>query len=204
MPSVTELLDTFPEKELVEWKLRVGTAKAKKVSEEALEIGSTVDQAVQDALKGIPATQPICGPAAICLGAWQEFLRDHSWFTPSLLGMQEELQREDLVGHPDFRLTRNGLNGIIDLKCASAIRPSYWTQVAAYGWLWVETGVEFLGILRLDKVSGKPEYQEISTPDEIKYETDIWLDYVHLYRHRQRVAERSRIQREEETLDALA
>ena len=119
------------------------------------------------------------------------------------MGMQEELTYQDILGHPDFRLLRDMQRGIVDLKCATAIRPSYWTQVAAYSWLWSpEAQIDFLGILRLDKITGDYEYKELSDPTEILYERDVWMSYLSLYRHRQRVAERSRIESEQEAYDA--
>ena len=88
-----------------------------------------------------------------------------------------------------------------DLKCGSQIRPSHWTQVAAYSWLSdPEVNTNILAILRLDKVTGSYEYVELTDPDQIDYEVQVWLNYKVLYEHRARVAERSRTMREDAVL----
>ena len=55
-----------------------------------------------------------------------------------------------------------------------------------------------LGILRLDKVKHTYEYQELSTSDEIAYEQRVWLHYVELYGHRERVKQRAIQMKEQE------
>lgn len=218
MPSVTEILNTFPERELIEWKLRVGPKKVKEVSEEALMIGKTVDELIQADVKGLPIashglpTQDT--PIYNCWLGWKKFKQAYPHFIPSLVGVQHELRRDEITGHPDFLLQQNrhreytsSLNerGVCDLKCATQIRPNYWTQVAAYSWLQNSTeNANFLAILRLDKVTGSYEYAELTDPDEIDYEVQVWLNYKVLYEHRQRVAERSRTMREDVAYDGVS
>lgn len=207
MISVTQILETFPEKELVEWKLRVGPVKAKQVSEEAKHIGSATDLKVQADCKGLPQdtfeTLSSVEKVAVesCWQGWQKFKADHPDFLPSLTGIQQELVQGEYIGHPDFLLKREGWFGVVDLKCASQIRPSHWTQVAAYSWLKdSEHNALSLAILRLDKTTGGYEYVELTDPDQINYEVQVWLNYKVLYEHRQRVAERSRTMREDAVL----
>lgn len=206
MVSITQVLDQFPEKELVEWQLR-DPKKAKQVSEEAKHIGSATDLHVQADCKGLPRDSivtltPIETLAvATCLTAWDKFKADHPDFISSLTGIQTELIYGEYLGHPDFLLHKAAKRGIVDLKCATQIRPSHWTQVAAYSWLQhQEENADFLAILRLDKVTGNYEYVEIVEPNEIDYEVQIWLNYKQLYEHRQRVAHRSRTMKEDEML----
>lgn len=203
MVSVTQVLAQFPELELVQWQLR-DPKKAKQVSEEAKRIGSVTDQLIQEDCRGKVVIPPgNTTPEMACWQGWLKFKIDHPDFLPSITGIQQELVVGDYVGHPDFRLLHMPANrhGICDLKCASQIRPSHWTQVAAYSWLWnPESNVDFLAILRLDKTTGSYEYVELTSPDEIDYEVQIWLNYKALYEHRQRVAERSRTMREDAVL----
>ena len=172
MPSVTEILSTFPERELVEWQLRVGPKKAKEVSEEALRIGKAVDLMIQEDYRTrIPQLGLSIDPSIQnCLRGWNEFIVDYPDFYDEVINLQQELIRDGIVGHPDFRLLRQRKRGIVDLKCATQIRPGYWTQTGGYSWLENdEDNVDFLGILRLDKVTGSYEYVELTDPDEIDY-----------------------------------
>ena len=213
MISVTQILDQFPEAELISWKLRVGKAKAEAVSKESLEIGSLVDKAIQKEIKSgkrevelAGSTQVITQAAQTCLQGWQVFKQQHPEFIPTVIRIQYELSYEDLIGHPDFEREDRGW-GIDDLKCASQIRPSHWTQVAGYAWLkqmQFKLGLPaWHGLLRLDKISGQPEYVQLTDPNEIKYEIEVWNHYRALYGHRERVAERTRIQKEQEAYDYI-
>ena len=214
MISVTQIIDTFPEKELTEWKIRVGKAKSEAVSQEALAIGSLVDKAIQKEIKSGKrelelkgSTEAITQAVQTCLQGWQIFKQQHPEFVPTITRIQYELTYEDLMGHPDFEREEKGW-GFDDLKCASQIRPSHWTQVAGYAWL---KQMQFklgppawLGILRLDKVSGQPEYVQLTEPKEIQYEIEVWNHYRALYGHRERVAERNRILKEEEAMNHVS
>ena len=195
MPSVTQILDTFPETDLIEWKLRVGKVKAEQIGTEAKRIGRLVETRIQEQLKHLPLTTLQMDEAILsCLDGWEKFLHEYPWFPGKIQQMQRELQREEIVGHPDFELPYP-----VDLKCATAIRPTYWTQVAAYSWLQnADQLPERLGILRLDKVRHDYEYQELVTEEEIAYERQVWQDYRHLYQHRERVKQRAIQMKEQE------
>ena len=218
MPRVTEILDTFPERELVEWQLRVGKVKAKQVGDEAKRIGTAVDLLIQADVRqadvrgeGMIPPSRVHEPAiASCWVAWERFLSEHAEFLPSLIAMQPELVYEDVTGHPDFVLRRMHGWGVLDVKCATAIRSAYWIQTAAYGWL---RGMNlpyfpdrsnpptFLAILRLDKTSSLYEYQELTKPEDLGVAEEVWLAYRKLYQWREQTAERNRTIREQETLD---
>lgn len=205
MPSVTEILETFPEAELVAWKLRVGAKKVKEVSEEALRIGTVVDKIVQAECRMEQVELPPEASVENCFRAWRNFLKESPSFPTTIVWMQQELSRFGITGHPDFYLKRGSAFGICDLKCASQIRPLHWTQVAAYSWLQHhETNADFLAILRLDKQTGNYEYVELTEPDEIDYEVQVWLNYKTLYEHRQQVATRSRTMKEDEAYDGVS
>ena len=204
MVSVTEILDYFLERPLVDWMVR-DPKKAKQVSEEAKRIGSATDLLIQADVRGTPVELPVKDvPVMNCLEGWRKFKVAYPLFTTQIQAMQREISQGEIIGHPDFLMEwsdRPGRWGIVDLKCANQIRPGYWTQVAAYAWLKSpELNPDVLGILRLDKERADFEYVELTDPSEIDYEVQIWLDYKQLYFHRQRVAERRRTQKEDEVL----
>lgn len=214
MTSITQVLDTFPEKELVAWQLR-DPKKAKQVSEEAKRIGTVVDQHIQADCQGrlrnaspsltIPINAAELTAITTCLRGWEQFQIEHPDFVSSITGIQTELIREEYIGHPDIELSydHDGVrkDGLVSIKCSGQIRPTHFTQEAGYSWLKnPEVNVDFINILRLDKITGSYEYVELTDPDQIDYEVQVWLNYKVLYEHRQRVAERSRTQREEAVL----
>ena len=206
MVSVTQVLDTFPEAELIAWKLRVGAKKAEEISREALRVGSTVDQLIQRQVRQQPLDLPVNDPPVLnAWGAWRLYNEQHPAFLASITAIQEELTDGEIVGHPDLTCARAGGWGTVSIKCASQIRPVYWTQEAAYATLRMAGNPQclppvFLGILRLDKQTGQPEYQELTDPDAIRYEMDVWQHYLALYAHRERVKARTINQQEEEVL----
>ena len=224
MVSVTEILETFPEKELVNWKLRMGKGKVQVISEEALRIGKVVDMQVREDITGIPFAVPhlfsllsftIVEQQAIisCWKGWQQFKQDYpAWFIPPPL-CQRELSREGIIGHPDFfHPGKQYAFEITDLKCANQIRPIYWTQEAGYAWLHDPIILpSSLAILRLDKTldgsttGGKGyEYVKLTDPEQIDYEIQIWLNYKQLYEHRIKVAQRDQMRAEEVAYDGVS
>ena len=205
MTSVTQILDRFPEKELVEWQLR-DVKKAKQISQEALRVGTAVDRMIQAQWRQETILVPENDPAILnAWGAWKAYCTDHPDFFPSITAIQEELTDGVTVGHPDLTCRKYEGWGTVSIKCSAAIRPSYWTQEAAYALLrgrqYPTLGFPtFLAILRLDKVTGRPEYQELTDPEQIRYEMEIFRKYVALYYHRETVAERTRLALEQEVL----
>ncbi len=143
--SVTEILDYFNVPELVAWKVRVGAKEAKRVSTIALKIGTRVDELIQDDINfgkyKIISKDSV--EVANCMKAWEDFKRDYS---PIIEASQVELKDEvnKVIGHFDLITDR-----IIDIKCASSIKPAYWLQTAKYS----QMHGKGLGtaILRLDK-----------------------------------------------------
>ena len=127
--SVTEVLDAFIPKGLLEWYMKVGKKEAKRLSTAALRIGSRVDELIQeDIVKEsykLSAKDPI--EVKNCMEAWKQFKQDYS---PRSLKTQIEVNDAlaKVTGHVDL-LTDNTL---IDVKCASSIKDNHWLQVAAY------------------------------------------------------------------------
>src|SRR3990167_6914698 len=135
MASVTEILDYYLERPLVEWMLR-DPKKAAQISKEALRVGTAVDQIIQDHSRGVTWSTPTDTAIGMCLENWSLFLHTHRDFYKSIQGLQMEVIYQDVLGHPDFvRQLPNGSWGIDDLKCATQIRPSHFAQLGGYAWL---------------------------------------------------------------------
>lgn len=210
MVSVTKVLDYFTEPELLTWYLREGKAKCQRISDEAKRIGIAVDLMIQADLKGFGQAihyglTPVEQEAiANCFNAWQRFKEQHPEIVQAVTGIQMELTDGEIVGHPDLEITQVNRWGIIDIKTSKAIQPKHWTQVAAY--LMLKVGFKevkdcFVGILRLDKVTGFYEYKELTDPEHIFYEIDVFRHYWGAYRHGQQIREVIRQLAEKELFD---
>lgn len=145
--SVTEVLDSFIPKGLLDWYLKTGKKEAKRLSTVALKIGSRVDELIsQDVRSGsykISSKDPI--EVKNCLEAWESFKTD---FNPSFKGCQIEVKDDEskIIGHIDLVQDR-----IIDVKCASSIKDNYWIQVSKYHQMFGRDVFYPPAILRLDK-----------------------------------------------------
>ena len=154
--SVTEVLDFFIPKGLLAWYLKTGAKEAKRLSTVALKIGSRVDELITQDIKDGKYKLSIKDSLEVknCMEAWEAFKKDYS---PKFSHVQREVRSDvdKVVGHIDLISS----NHIIDVKCASSIKPNYWLQTAKY---WEMAGAdEYLGIaiLRLDKNLGTYQFK---------------------------------------------
>lgn len=194
---VTEILDYFTEPELVRWIENNSKSKRKAIQEEALRIGSAVDLLVQQDIKDGGYLVPEGDQAIVnCMKGWEKFKKDYPEFVSSVKEMQTELKDGEIIGHPDFIHE----NGITDLKCASGIRPKYWTQTAKYFQMKYGFRDGFLAILRLDKKDpdGNYEYVKIDDFQFIMYEIKVFEAYYTAFNHAKQTREQLRKQLEEE------
>jgi hypothetical protein len=214
MPRVTEILDYLTEPELMRWIENNSKAKRKAIQDEALRVGSACDLLVQQDIKDggylVPEGDT---PIENCMRAWELFKTEHPEFIDSVKDMQFELRDGELIGHPDFLCKFRETWGIVDLKCASGIRPRYWTQTAIYSEM-VRQHVDplylmnheidmprFIGVLRLDKVTATYEYIEITDEIYIRYEIDVFRAYQLAFSHNVNNREMIRQQLEKEILN---
>ena len=165
--SVTEVLDHFIPKGLLDWYLKTGKAEAKRLSTVALKIGSRVDELIcQDITSG---SYKLSSKDSIevqnCMEAWRQFKSDYQ---PVITACQKEVmsEAEKLVGHIDIILGAT----VVDIKCASSIKDNYWLQVAKYADL-LTVDVDGVAILRLDKNLGTYQF--------VKKEK--WLHFLEVY-----------------------
>ena len=205
--SVTQLIDLFPEKELVEWQLR-DPKKAKQISEEAMRVGKAVDELVQRQyrMERIELPMPQDVSVETCWNNWQAFLTDHHNFLLTTYSIQQELTAGEYVGHPDFRRRLpEERRGIDDLKCATQIRPSHFIQLGGYAWLEMKgLGLptpNWLGIIRLNKDRPGYEYLQLTRLSDIQTAIDAFLCYKRLYEMRETVKGWVVAQKEAEALE---
>ncbi len=206
MTSVTTVLGYMTDPILLGWFLNKGKAACKKIGDEAKRVGSAVDKMVQEDILGrgyvVPENEP---EIASCMSAWEKFKKDFPEFVPSVKVMQVELVDGEVVGHPDFVISRPTGCGIVDLKTSKAIHPNYWTQTAKYGQMALKMGImpdfSFIAVLRLDKVSGAYEYREIAEKSQVDEEIMVFEAYWKIFQHNFNIREVLRQQLEEEVLN---
>lgn len=208
MPSVTEVLDYLIEPELLNWFRNNSKAKCKAISDEAKRVGSSVDLLVQQDIKeGGYLVPEDDSPIQNCMNAWELFKKDYPEFVASVKEMQVELRDGEIVGHPDFIRERDQWWNVTDLKCASGIRPRYWTQISKYADLKMKMagwGIPCsISVLRLDKQTGLYEYKEITDPEYIEYEIKVFEAYLTAFHHNVRNREQIRLMLEKELFDVI-
>lgn len=198
MIRVTEVLDYYTEPDLLRWMQRVGKAKAERISREAIDIGTIVDQCIQDEVRTGSYRYKDNNQAVLnCLGAWKSFKKEHPGFLEEIISIQDELTDGKVVGHPDLVMTW----GIVDVKTSSGIRPKYWTQTAKYLHMSRHKGKGALAVLRLDKKTGEYEYRKIDDQEYVDYEIRVFEAFLMTFKHGQENREVLRQQLEEELLN---
>lgn len=149
--SVTRVLDAYTEPFLWEWKLKVGKAKAKRISEEALAIGKEVDRLIQMDIRGeseLMEAKP--ETVQMAYAGWTLFKEAHPDYVRDIQSIQTELTDGKLVGHPDIIHLRE----ISDVKTSGylTIRPKWVIQASKYA---IMKGMRRAAILLLSKTSPK-------------------------------------------------
>lgn len=156
---ITHILDYFSPPELVSWKIRVGKKEAGIISRAALRIGENVDEAIRQSIDGGVQVKLKTTEAKNCMEAFWEWRNERK----AQLSTMETVFDDELMvaGTPDIFWMNN--QTLIDIKCASAIRPSYWLQTEFYA---RQKPITTKGILRLEKNLAIYEYKEMPLCDE--------------------------------------
>ena len=157
--SVTEVLDSFIPKGLLDWYLKTGKKEAKRLSTVAMKIGSRVDALIQEDISctsrctagyKLSSKDPI--EVKNCMEGWESFKRDYGLHVEAAqVEVKEESQK--VIGHIDLI----GWNRVIDVKCASSIKPNYWIQTSKYSAMKYFSPL-IPAILRLDKNLGTYQF----------------------------------------------
>lgn len=149
MTSVTEILDSYTEPFLIEWKLKMGRAKAKAISDEALRIGKLVDELIQSDIKGNGYAVPDNEKAVVsAMKGWEAFKLKYPSYISEIEDIQIELTKDGIMGHPDIVHKLE----IADIKTGNSLtlRPKYCVQASKYALM---KGKDRASILLLSKTN---------------------------------------------------
>lgn len=159
----------------------------RKVSGKAKDIGSMVHGAVEHWLK--TGEEPDDSIPEVLAG----FIAFLEWMDENKIKREDTLETEKTVYHRipdehtqeylryagtyDWLVKWDGDVWLIDFKTSKAFYPEYNYQVAAYGQ--AETVANKLGLLRLDKVTGYPEFKD--TTDTYRKDAEVFNTLVKLW-----------------------
>ena len=153
---ITAILDYFPDPDLVSWKVRVGGKEASRIGTIAKNIGSNVDEVIKAEIDGLKSCKLKSNEAKNCHSAFNDWAKDYSLM---LRSCQTVYSNELMVaGTPDIEDS----DTVIDIKCSSSIKDSYWLQTEFYGRL---LNKQFKAILRLDKNLAIYEFKKMPLND---------------------------------------
>lgn len=159
---VSAILETYQAPQLIDWKIKAGKKEARRISTIATKIGTNVDNWIRADIKGVKNPKLNSVEAENCIRAWEKFKQDYQVDLANLkCGIRLFNHETKVCGEPDILMD----NQVLDIKCSSSIRETYWIQTE---WYARELGFGKKSILRLDKNLGIYEYEvrEISEADK--------------------------------------
>ena len=228
MPSVTEVIEHTTEPHIVKWYRAKGFTACDKISIEAKRIGSLVDGWIQEDVRQEGRYEPTLPQRQLefmqtglapaewrCWESWLSFKRDHPAFLESVVGVQEELQEGELVGHPDLIVQDATHWGIVDIKTSKQVTARHLVQVGKY-WSMKRHQMaqadpiagcrlpSFIAILRLDKESGQYEYFQVEDEQVIREQVIVFNAYYRIYQHEAQVRALKQLKAEAEAYDGIS
>jgi hypothetical protein len=135
----------------------------RKISKEALDVGSEVHHAIEHYLKSGKKPKGLSEQASQGFAAFLQWAGEHKLETKAT---EKKVFMESCAGTLDWEGKLDGKKTVIDFKTAKAFYKEYDYQIAAYRSC---TDAEACGILRLDKETGLPEYKDTTKT----YEKDL-------------------------------
>lgn len=151
----------------------------RKVSRKAMDIGTTVHLFVEQYIK--TGKEPIT-PSTEVLSSFLAFLEWESAHDVKYLDTERTVYGQGYAGTLDILCNLDGKIYVVDLKTSTGIYPDMALQLAAYRAA-VDGEVEGHGVLRLDKVTGLPEWKDFSATYKKDLQAFLLLrDFWHLYR----------------------
>lgn len=144
--------------------LKEAKQQHRKIKEEAATIGSKTHRAIEKDLEGkeydiIPEIQT---PFSAYI-SWKESFTNFEPIDTEIITFSDSKCR--FCGTADAVIKLNGKTYLVDLKTSSGIYESYLLQLCSYKFALEENNnhkIEGIGILRLDKNTGMPEWVEFS------------------------------------------
>lgn len=169
---VTDVLGYFTEPGLVDWMIKKG-ADHKKLAKQAMKVGTEVDNAIKLFVSTGSYGKVKTVEAGSCLEGFKRWYEDYK---PNLT-VGERLYDDHLkiTGEPDLYMG----DAIIDIKCASSVRPKYHLQTAAYCKMAQKPRT---AILRLHKHLDDYEFVE-RTVDEVESDYDCFYSLLEVYKY---------------------
>lgn len=159
---VSAILETYQDPKLIAWKVLKGKKEANRISKEATNIGSNVDEYIKAEIQGLKLPKLKTQEAENCVRAWEKWKEDYGVQVPNLaIGRRLFNEETKVCGEPDIYYPDQDL--VIDIKCSSSIRQNYWLQTE---WYARNIGFNNRGILRLCKNLAVYEYEVRPTSDE--------------------------------------
>lgn len=137
----------------------------RRVAADGLNIGKEVHRAIEIYLAG-----EVCEPAPLSEMGQKAFNAFVAWIekmSPITLSVEKKIVGDRYGGVLDWVCHLGGKKFVIDFKVAKDFYPEHFYQVAAYRAL--DPTIEGCGILRLDKETGLPEWNDTSD----RYELDL-------------------------------
>ena len=159
---VSAILDVYQDPGLVDWKIRVGKKESKRVSKVATDIGENVDSYIKAEIQGLKLPKLKTQEAENCVRAWEKWKEDYQFVLASFeIGERLFCEETKVTGEPDILIP--SWKEVVDIKCSSSIRPTYWIQTE-----WYASQLKYgsRAILRLDKNLGVYEYEKRDRSEE--------------------------------------
>lgn len=159
---VSSILDVYQDPKLVEWKMKVGSIEARKISKVATTIGTNVDEYIKAEIQGLKLPKLKTQEAKNCVTAWEKWKADYNIDVRKLLaGERLFCEATKVCGEPDLIIPAQ--EELLDIKCSSSIRQPYWIQT---NWYANQLKLPMRSILRLDKSLAIYEYETRPVSDE--------------------------------------
>ena len=136
----------------------------RKVSEDALNVGSFVHDAIEHYLK--TGNEPITKDERI-ISAFLAFLEWKDEHNLETISTETTLYGPCFAGTADWIGIFNGKKYVIDWKTSKGLYPEYQYQIAAYRSC--NEDIDGCGVLRIDKETGLPEWKDTTKT----YENDL-------------------------------
>lgn len=161
---VSAILDTYKAPQLVEWYIKVGKKEARRISTIATKIGSNADAWIRSDISGNKYPKLNSPEAENCIKAYQKWKCDYNIDVTKLKAGERLFDNETKVcGEPDILNPNESM--VIDIKCSSMIRQSYWVQC---DWYARHLNYSKKAVLRLNKNLCVYEYEVRDISDKDK------------------------------------
>lgn len=174
--------DSYLERGLVDWELRVGKREAGRVRRRALKVGARVDQLIEEDWRMGRYRMAKSDPYEVrsAMEAWERWKVEYLLVWKDIQGMQEVVLHEDWGVGCTLDI-RTGAS-IIDIKTSKQVSKKYWVQLAVQN-----RGLGLPETWILDLSKGVGDYEFVRCPKEYgqKYLEQVfvgWLNSFHYFK----------------------